>query len=122
MKKALITILGSSFLFFSCNLPVKKNVSSQFVGQWKFYAPYKDSSRYDGTMDNIVCGLDKLPNTDSGFVFHFWFGRDAILTIKDDSTLMGQNINMYLRYSESTGHLLVLHTDKESGLEFQKLK
>lgn len=97
-------------------------MSSQFVGQWKFYAPYKDSSRYDGTMDNIVCGLDKLPNTDSGFVFHFWFGRDAILTIKDDSTLMGQNINMYLRYSESTGHLLVLHTDKESGLEFQKLK
>ncbi|MCW3108672.1 MAG: hypothetical protein JWQ09_3178 [Segetibacter sp.] len=121
MKKAFITILGCSVLFFSCNLSTPKTVSSQFVGQWKFYAPYKDSSRYDGTMDNIVCGLDKLPNTDSSFVFHFWFGRDAILTIKDDSTLVGQNIQMYLRYQASNSHLLILHTDKESGLEFQKL-
>lgn len=122
MKKALIPILGCSFLFFSCNLPVKKNVSSQFVGQWKFFAPYKDNSRYDGTMDNIVCGLEKVPNTDSSFVFHFWMGRDGIFSIQDDSTLVGQNINARLIYKENNGHLLVIHGDQRSGLEFQKLK
>jgi hypothetical protein len=119
MLKTLI-LSGIGVLLISCNVKPHRDVSKTFVGQRKYYSAIPDDPADDGTMNGVICGLEKTPNTDSTFVFHFWMGRDLIATAKNDSTLAGQNADITLKFVEGNGHLLVLHSDGH-GLEFQKL-
>ena len=95
-------------------------MSHRFIGQWKFYAPYPADPKYDGSMNGIICGLEKYENTDSSFVFHLWMGKDVVLSIQDQNTLSGQNASITLKYDSNSGHLIVLHKDG-TGVEFSKI-
>ena len=120
------TVVLASFLLsivlFQISCKNSADVSNKFVGQWKFYAVYPEDNKDNSSLNGIICGLEKYENTEETFVFHISTGRDAILSIQDANTLVGQNAKLSLKYVEDTGHLILVEHEDGSGLEFSKLK
>ena len=120
MNTKIKLLLLGIFFTTSCSISPQKNVSEKFVGQWKYYTVIPNDPTDDGSMNAIICGLEKAKDTEHTFVFHLWYGRDLVATEQDDSTLVGQNANITLKFVESDRHLKVIRHDG-SGMEFQKL-
>jgi hypothetical protein len=91
----------------------------RFVGQWKFHS--MNPPAHDGTMDGIICNLEKYSNTQKTYVFHLFTGNDLILSKKDANTLIGENANMSVKLNPNTG-LLTLAIPGSSSWTFKKLR
>ena len=134
MRKLLpIFLLFPLAFVLSCNSAIntdrdestvdKVEVQKKFIGQWKYYSSYPVDPKDDGSMNGIICNLEKYENTDETLVFHLWTGNDLILSIQDADTLSGQNVKkLKVRYVEDTGHLILVENEDGSGLEFSRLK
>ena len=137
MKRTIVILLAGCISFLGCDAPattggsdstanaspqrIALSIDDKFVGSWKYFGYIPDDDPSDHSMDGIICELEKYKETKKTYVFHLYTGNDLILSIRDDSTLTGENAEMTVRYSEPSGHL-ILRISPKSKIVFAKLQ
>ena len=138
MKGKIISLIAVIIVFSSCsNTSEKKNVNveesnstekkevnvdERFVGAWKLIAMLPDKNPNDHSLDGIICQLEKYKNTNKTFVFHLFTGNDLILSIQDESNLVGENANMRVKFDDTTNKLILTISGSGTTFVFRKLE
>lgn len=137
MKRTIVILLAGCISFLGCDTPATTDgpdstgnaspqsstlsIDNKFVGSCKYFGYIPDDNSSDHSMDGIICELEKYKDTKKTYVFHLYTGNDLILSIRNDSTLTGENADMTVRYSEPSGHL-ILRISPKSRIVFAKLQ
>ncbi len=138
MNGNIISLIMVVIVFSSCNTTTEKkngnveesnttekkevNVDERFVGAWKLIAMLPDKNPNDHSLDGIICHLEKYQNTNKTFVFHLFTGNDLVLSIQDESNLVGENANMKVKFDDTTNKLILTIPGSNTTFVFKKLE
>jgi hypothetical protein len=96
------------------------DIADKFVGTWKFLDVFPGTVK-DHSMDGLMCDITRYPNTKETFLVNWWDGTDLIFSLKDNNTLVGQNVGMTIKYEEGQNQIKV-YIGSDKGEIFTKLQ